>query len=295
MMANIPVEAFGARRAGDRRWFVGRGYGFDVPPHRGGVYPARAAGVAASPEEAERKSMPDTTMYDSYVAFKQWGDTAALDRPEDFEYLLRDAGLTGSKLDILDFGFGAGDFMDWARGAGHSIVGVEILPEMIAAAAARGHRVLAASDAEAGLGDARFDAVVTLDVMEHLDRNAFAALIALARMVLKPGGIILARFPNGDSPFFGRFQYGDLTHDKPLSASSVRQWAAPHGMVLTRAFNPRSIPPGLGRSLKRRLTYLARNLIETLLGFVYFGYRFPMDPNVAVVLKRTEEAPDPKG
>ena len=235
--------------------------------------------------------MSDPSLYDSYTAFKSWGDETAVDRPEDFAALLKDARLPDRPLDILDFGFGDGKFMDWARGAGHSVTGVEILPDMVAAALARGHRAILASKLDKALGDARFDVITLMDVMEHLDVPAFKAVMALGRRALKPGGMILARFPNGDSPVFGRYHYGDLTHERPLSASSVGQWAGPEGMRVVRAFNPRSIPPGLARGLKRRAAYAVRDLIEIALGFIYFGFRFPMDPNVAVTLMRTEEAP----
>jgi SAM-dependent methyltransferase len=233
----------------------------------------------------------DPSLYDSYTAFKSWSDKAEVDRPEDFAALLKDAGLPPRALDILDFGFGDGAFMDWAKNAGHAVTGVEILPDMVAAATARGHRAILASEFDTTLGETRFDVITLLDVMEHLDAPAFKAVMALGRRALKPGGVILAKFPNGDSPVFGRYHYGDLTHERPLSASAVGQWAGPEGMRVVRAFNPRSIPPGVGRSLKRRATYAARDLIEVAVGFIYFGFRFPMDPNVAVTLMRAEEAP----
>ncbi len=235
--------------------------------------------------------MSDPSFYESYTAFKNWGEQAQIARPEDFEQLIKDAGLPPRSLDILDFGFGDGAFMDWAKGAGHAVTGVEILPEMVSAASARGHRAIPAQALDDTLREPGFDVIVLLDVMEHLDAKTFKSVMALGRRVLKPGGMILAKFPNGDSPLLGRYHYGDLTHERPLSASSVGQWAAPEGMRVVRAFNPRSIPPGLGRGLKRRATYAARDLIETALGFIYFGYRFPMDPNVAVTLMRSEEAP----
>jgi len=233
--------------------------------------------------------MTEPNLYDSYSTFMRWGETTVVDRPEDFEQLLADAGLGGRTLSILDFGFGAGGFMDWARGAGHSVTGVEILPEMIAAAAARGHRTVPAAESDR-LGDGAFDAIVALDVLEHLDRAGFVALMALARRTLTPTGVLVARFPNADSPVFGRYHYGDLTHGRPLSADAVRQLCHTEAMRVVKAFNPRSIPPGIGRALKRRATYLVRDLIEILLGYVYFGIRFPMDPNVAVTLMRAEEA-----
>ena len=232
--------------------------------------------------------MTEPNLYDSYSTFMRWGDTVVVDRPEDFEQLLREAGLGGRSLSILDFGFGAGAFMDWAKAAGHAVSGLEILPERIAAAAARGHSVFPADQADGQLGDGAFDAIIALDVLEHLDRAGFSALMALARRTLKPDGVLVARFPNGDSPVYGRYHYGDLTHGRPLSSEAVRQLCQTEEMRLVKAFNPRSIPPGLGRALKRRATYFARDLIETVLGYVYFGFRFPMDPNVAVVLARAK-------
>ena len=235
--------------------------------------------------------MSEPTLYDSYTAFKNWSVPGEVTRPEDFEGLLREAGSPPGPLDLLDYGFGEGAFLDWARSAGHRVVGVEILPEMIASATARGHRAILAERLAADLGETRLDAIVLMDVMEHLDRAAFHALMALARKALKPGGMIVARFPNGASPVFGRFHYSDLTHERPLTALSVAQLAAPEGMKVVRAFNPRPVPPGLVKGLKRRVAYATRDLIEIVLGFVYFGYRFPMDPNVAITLMRAEDAP----
>ena len=134
------------------------------------------------------QAMTEPNLYDSYSTFMRWGDTVVVDRPEDFEQLLREAGLGGRTLSILDFGFGAGAFMDWAKAAGHAVTGIEILPEMIAAATARGHRAVQADQVDAQLADGAFDAIVALDVLEHLDRSGFSALMALARRTLKPEG-----------------------------------------------------------------------------------------------------------
>jgi 2-polyprenyl-3-methyl-5-hydroxy-6-metoxy-1,4-benzoquinol methylase len=234
--------------------------------------------------------MSDPALYKSYASFKNWGQAEGVDRPEDFAHLLRDAGLPPTGLDILDFGFGEGLFLDWARSAGHTVTGVEILPEMVARARGRGHKALLAETADQELGAAGFDVIVLVDVLEHLTREDFRSLMILARKVLKPGGMVLAQFPNGDSPLFGRYHYGDLTHERPLTALAVGQWALPEGMTVVHAFNPRPVPSQLTRALKRRAAYLVRDLVEKALGMIYFGRRFPMDPNVAIILMRTEEA-----
>ena len=221
-------------------------------------------------------------LYGDYAAFKDWRADPDVGHPEDFAALLGSSGLSGHGLNLLEIGFGSGVFMDWAKGAGHSVVGLEILPEMIEAVRARGHQVY--QEAPADL--APLDAIIAIDVLEHLDWAAFGDLMRLAHRTLKPHGVLIARFPNGDSPFFGRYQYGDWTHEKPLSAQAVGQMAAIHGMQVARAFNLRSLPSGFGRRLKRRAAYFARDLFETVLGVIYVGYRYPMDPNIAVVLKR---------
>ena len=234
--------------------------------------------------------MSDPSLYDSYVAFKNWDGPAVIQSPENFACLLQGAGARGRSLEILDYGFGDGTFLDWAKAAGHSVTGVEILPAMVRAATARGHTAFLADQANGWLGERRFDVIVLLDVMEHLDAAGFRSLMALARQALKPEGRILARFPNGDSPFFGRYHHGDLTHERPLSSGALDQRARPEGMAVAHVFNLRPIPHGLVRSIKQRLAYVVRDIVEAVLGFAYFGYRFPMDPNVAVVLMRTEEA-----
>lgn len=221
-------------------------------------------------------------LYSTYTELKGWGAEASNIDPVTFAYVLRAARMCG-KLRILEIGFGDGSFMDWARGAGHEVTGLEILPECVAAARARGHDACLASD---GLfAKVGFDVIVALDVLEHLDQPGFNDLTELAHRCLRPDGLIVARFPNGDSPFFGRYQYGDFTHRKPLSSRSLMQIMGPLGFELVHAFNPRPTPVKLRAKLKRRLGYLVRDLIEIVLGFAYFGCRTPMDPNIVVIIK----------
>jgi SAM-dependent methyltransferase len=47
------------------------------------------------------------------------------------------------------------------------------------------------------LGDASFDCVLAVEVMEHVDADA--AFVSEVRRVLKPGGVFLMTTPNGDS------------------------------------------------------------------------------------------------
>jgi len=219
-------------------------------------------------------------LYDTYVAFKRWEGSALAPSSEDFAYIAKVAQCVAADR-VLEIGFGAGHFLDWARAQGFHIVGTEIIPEMIEAARNRGHLIL---DNLLEQFDYKFDVVVALDVLEHVPYDELVQMLSRIRQLLNPEGRLIARFPNGDSPFSGRYQHGDATHVKSLTASSLSQIAAPVGLRITSAMNPRPLPRALPARLKRRLIYIARDLIEILLGRIYFGTRFPMDPNILVVL-----------
>lgn len=222
--------------------------------------------------------MSQDPLYSRYNDFKGWSEVGAPIQPEVFETIVAATGKSGA-LDMLEIGFGDGSFLDWARAAGHRISGAEIRPEAVESARARGHDVFL------GAPDSRpVDLVVAIDVIEHLDRAGFSSFLETARSVLKPDGLIVARFPNGYSPFFGRFHHADMTHGRPLTGQSVAQMAMLSGFRLVREQNPRPRPRGIGRSIKAWFAYRLRDLVETILGHLYFGERFPMDPNILVVL-----------
>jgi SAM-dependent methyltransferase len=229
--------------------------------------------------------MDEDELYASYSAFKGWDRPRGPVGHQDTTNLLRQARLRG-RLKILEIGCGAGDFMDWAKRQGHTIEGTEIIPEMVAAARARGHVVHLAPVSADSFAPESFDAIVAVDVIEHLDLASLRDLFGLARVLLKKDGRLIAQFPNGASPFSGRNQSGDFSHLKPLSPSAVRQIAEPMGLRVVAAFNPRSVPPGLLRALRRRAVYAIRDLVEVAVGYLYFGFRIPLDPNVVVTLGR---------
>jgi SAM-dependent methyltransferase len=221
-----------------------------------------------------------TDLYNSYSSFKGWGDTTPSVPPEEFEEILA-LGKCKPSARILEIGFGSGQFLDWARGAGHEVVGIEIIPEMITAATSRGHIVYQNPGSEI---DGLFDLIVAIDVLEHIPHDDLVMTLSRCRRWLAPDGCLVARFPNGDSPFSARYQNGDATHLKPLTASSLAQIAAPVGMRLAHAGNSRALPKNLSAALKRRLIYTLRDMAETVIGRLYYSSRVPMDPNILVVM-----------
>ena len=221
-----------------------------------------------------------TDLYSTYSSFNGWNGVIKNAPSEDFEYCLNAVNCRPNSH-ILEIGFGAGQFLDWARASGHQVAGVEILPEMIAAARGRGHLIF---DDLYGEIHHRFDVIVVLDVLEHLPYPDLARMISRCSHLLKDGGRLVARFPNGDSPFSARYQNGDATHLKPMSATALAQIAGPAGMRVERAMNPRPLPRALVPRLKRKLVYAGRDLVEIVLGRLYYSCRVPMDPNIMVIM-----------
>lgn len=219
-------------------------------------------------------------LYEGYVSFKNWNDFSEK-RSDEFKYIFDQAGVIG-KLKVFEIGFGPGAFLDWAKSEGHAIQGSEILPEMVSSAVARGHTAFLATDRPLIPED--FDIVIALDVLEHMDHSTLHETLESAKKMLKPTGLLIAKFPNGDSPFAGRYLYGDRTHGQPLTSGSLNQIAMISGLTVIKAFSPRPLPSSATRRLLKRLVYCFRNIIETIIGYAYFGGRFPMDPSIVVVL-----------
>jgi SAM-dependent methyltransferase len=57
-----------------------------------------------------------------------------------------------------------------------------------------------------------WDCLIAIDFIEHLPKDGLIAFLAQAHRVLKPGGCLILRAPNGDSPFVGRNLFNDITH-----------------------------------------------------------------------------------
>ncbi len=98
----------------------------------------------------------------------------------------------GSKA--LDFGCGAGVVLAELKAAGYDAVGLDFSPLALDFCRQRGLGPLVCADgAVLPLQDAQFDAVVGLDVFEHIEADV--AAFAEAARVLKPGGTLVLSVP----------------------------------------------------------------------------------------------------
>jgi SAM-dependent methyltransferase len=57
-----------------------------------------------------------------------------------------------------------------------------------------------------------WDCLIAIDFIEHLRKDVLIEFLAQCHRTLKPGGSLILRAPNGDSPFVGRNLFNDITH-----------------------------------------------------------------------------------
>jgi len=131
-------------------------------------------------------------------------------------------GMTDGMLRVLELGFGNGRFLRFSRDRGYAVVGVEVNRELCKVASAAGFEV---HEDLSGVAGGNFDVVCAFDVIEHIPQSELPTVFTAVRDALRPGGIFLSRFPNGDSPFGRAFQHGDLTHVTTLGSGKL--WHSP--------------------------------------------------------------------
>ena len=75
------------------------------------------------------------------------------------------------------------------------------------------------------------DVVVGVDFIEHLPRESMVEFLVASAKVLKPGGALILRMPNADSPFVGRNLFNDITHQWAYTSVAFRPMLASLGFV----------------------------------------------------------------
>ena len=60
--------------------------------------------------------------------------------------------------------------------------------------------------------DGTWDCLIAIDFIEHLPKDVLTDFLIQSHRVLKKGGLLILRGPNGDSPLVGRNLYNDITH-----------------------------------------------------------------------------------
>lgn len=171
---------------------------------------------------------------DEYIRWKSW-DRRPFAAPDAWYRAFFRAELaktqTASFRDVLEIGFGNGEFLAYARERGILAAGVETNDVLVDSARQAGFDAYEALSAVPS--ERRFDLVVAFDVLEHMTPDTIVDVLVDLRRRLRPGGVLLARFPNGDSPFSRASQHGDVTHRTTIGSGKLRYLAQTTGFEVT--------------------------------------------------------------
>lgn len=168
------------------------------------------------------------------------------------------ATLTGAgpSQAVLEIGCGTGLFLRYLERRGYTdIVGVDMDENLSDALAdlvrAEVHLDDIATVLDGPLKGRTFDRIVLLDVAEHLRLDVLVALLARLRDHIRPGGRMLLRVPNVESPWGLKMFFGSFDHVTPLTAGRMGELGVMSGWACTGTF-PQE-PARWDRRLKERL------------------------------------------
>lgn len=234
-------------------------------------------------------------MTNRYIGWKDWqpGNFGSFS-PEDAHYYTQELHTSGIAsvrgLRIAELGYGNGAFAGWVRMEGGHWIGREVISELQHLAAVAGFEVIASeANFSSGFGSEKLDLIVAFDVIEHLELDAIRTFLSEAKDALKPGGLLIARVPSGDSPFSGAVYHGDITHRTLLGSSAARQLAMEAGLGVCQIRSTVLPVWGLGpvRAIRRMAIRLAQTLLFSLVRYTLIGNSGAvLSPNMIVVLRK---------
>lgn len=143
---------------------------------------------------------------------------------------------------ILDLGCGYGSFLYACAQSGYrNMIGIDNSPEQVALAEKLGIGKIGEiiqNDIFEFFRQVKieFDVITAIDILEHFTKKEVMTLLPLIYGALKPGGLFILRSINGESPFMGRWLYGDFTHELCFTRMSIRQLLLSVGFPEIRCF-----------------------------------------------------------
>lgn len=197
----------------------------------------------------------------AYLSWKEWDAEpfAILNKWEEADFA---ANIRRSRISfppnsqVLEIGFGNGSFLAYGRKQKWEICGTELNPELVECARQQEFRAVLTPDLN-DFPDDSFNLVAAFDVLEHLPEDRILECLRDIGRVLREGGIFIARFPNGDSPFARFHQHGDPTHLTTIGSLKARYYA---------------------KALGFDLIYVGAEVKPLLAGPLYFAHRIFANP-----------------
>ncbi len=187
---------------------------------------------------------------------------------------------------ILEVGFGNGGFLKWCTEKKFKVFGTEVNPNLVELGRSHGFSVTMTESIE-NINDDNFNLVAAFDVLEHLSNEQIGIFFQECKRLLSNQGQIIIRVPNGISPFSMQLQNADHTHINYLTHKKIEAIAYPYNFYVSYFGNAhRPLNWGKRSKISRIILYFFRDIFEVLVGFLYFGGRVPLDPNITVILSK---------
>lgn len=172
---------------------------------------------------------------------------------------------------ILDIGCGYGALLHFLKEAGYiNLFGVDRSPEQVVLAHEMGLDFVHEGNlAETFLGEPNgtYDVVVAFDVLEHLTCEEALRLGDELFRIIRPGGRLILHLPNAEGIFSSRILYGDMTHERAYTRSSVTQLMSACGFSRVTITEDRPVL----HSLRSAIRLLMWKALRSLFRLVYLA------------------------
>jgi SAM-dependent methyltransferase len=174
-------------------------------------------------------NLPGTGYGSEYLQWKDWNAETfgALSKKKEADFsaqIRKSKTVLPPQSRVLEIGFGNGSFLAYGKKRQWEMYGTEVNAGLLERAGREGFHVVHSDNLTPFL-DNYFNLVVAFDVLEHLPQNQLLDFLRDIQRVLVDGGVFIARFPNGDSPFGGFLQHGDPTHVTTIGSSMATYFA----------------------------------------------------------------------
>lgn len=133
-------------------------------------------------------------------------------------------------MSVLEIGCGSGNFLRYLKQKGHTdVVGIDMDDHLADALSDIGDVEIHLDDVtnilKTTLKGRAFDRIVLFDVLEHIDLPVLRDLMTNLCNHITPGGKVLIRVPNIESPWGLKMHYGSFDHVTELGPGRLRELA----------------------------------------------------------------------
>lgn len=232
-----------------------------------------------------------------YVLWKRWSSTdfghvtpvSAAYFSAEIQRCMKFHSLIPFEASFLEVGFGNGSFLSYARQRGYSIEATEVNATLVRLARNAGYNAVQTSEIKVFPSGSK-DIVLAFDVLEHLSPSSLEAFFYELTRVLKPGGLLFARFPNADSPFGLEGQNGDPSHLNSIGIGKVKYYCQKHNLNL-EFYGAEAAPlisGSLPLTIRRLFTQPLKKILDALVLLIFLpgsGISFSAR-NTVIILRK---------